>query len=147
AVAQGLMAGVGFWVLGIPSPMLWGVATLFFSFIPLVGAAGIWVPAAIVLLVKGSWVKAVILTVYGTLGISLVDNFLRPQLIGYATQLHTLMIFFAILGGLQVFGFLGLIMGPVVLAVGLALVEIFRREILETEERKRVTGRLDEGAG
>lgn len=146
ATAQGILAGFGFWALGIPSPLLWGVATLFFSFIPLVGAAGIWVPAAIILLIKGSWIKALILALYGTLVISLVDNFLRPALIGDATKLHTLLIFFSILGGLQLFGFLGLILGPVVLAVGLALVEIFRREIIETEDedRKRATGRLDE---
>lgn len=148
SVSQGILAGLGFWALGIPSPLLWGVATMFFSFIPLVGAAGVWVPAAIVLLIKGSWVKALILALYGTLVISLVDNVLRPMLIGDATRLHTLMIFFSILGGLQVFGFLGLVMGPVVLAVGLALVEIFRREILETEEeRRRETGSLDRGAG
>jgi predicted PurR-regulated permease PerM len=148
AVAQGLLAGLGFWALGIPSPLLWGVATLFCSFIPLVGAAGIWVPAAVILLLKGHLVKALILALYGTLVISLVDNFLRPKLIGDVTQLHTLTIFFAILGGLQVFGFLGLIMGPVVLAVGLALVEIFKREILEAEheERKRTAPLAEPGA-
>src|SRR6185369_16870293 len=132
ALSQGILAGFGFWALGIPSPLLWGVATLFFSFIPLVSAAGIWVPAAIILLLRGSWMYAAILAIYGTLVISLVDNVLRPILIGDATKLHTLLIFFSILGGLQVFGFLGLVMGPVVLAVGLALVEIFRREIIET---------------
>jgi predicted PurR-regulated permease PerM len=137
ALSQGILAGLGFWALGIPSPLLWGVATLFFSFIPLVGAAGIWVPAAIFLLIKGSWIKAIVLGSYGVLVISLVDNFLRPVLIGDATRLHTLLIFFSILGGIQVFGFLGLVMGPVVLAVGLALVEIFRREIVETEDEER----------
>jgi predicted PurR-regulated permease PerM len=149
ALAQGLLAGIGFWALGIPSPLLWGLATLFFSFIPLIGAAGIWVPAAIFLLIKGSWVKALVLGCYGTFVISLVDNLIRPVLIGDATRLHTLVIFFSILGGLQVFGFLGLIMGPVVLAFGLALIEIFKREIIETEteERRRATGRLDADAG
>jgi predicted PurR-regulated permease PerM len=144
ALTQGLLAGIGFAVLGLPSPLLWGALTAFSSFIPFFGAAGIWVPAVIVLLVKGEIVKAIILACFGTFVISLVDNFLRPILIGDATRLHTLLIFFSILGGLQVFGFLGLIMGPVVLAVGLALVDIFRIEMLETEERRRSTGALDE---
>ena len=143
-LTQGLLAGIGFAVLGIPSPMLWAMLTLFSSFIPFFGAAGIWVPAVIVLLFKGQIVKAIILACWGMFAISLVDNFLRPILIGDATRLHTLLIFFSILGGLQVFGFVGLIMGPVVLAVGLALVEIFRREIVETEERRRATGSLVE---
>ncbi len=147
ALVQGILAGLGFWVLGVPSPLLWGVATLFFSFIPFVGAAGIWVPVAVILLVKGSWVKAIILACYGTFVVSLVDNFLRPALIGDATRLHTLLIFFSIIGGLQLFGFLGLVMGPVVVAVGLALIDIFQREVIETEveERRRATGRLDGG--
>ena len=144
ALTQGLLAGIGFAVLGLPSPQLWGVLTAFSSFIPFFGAAGIWVPASIVLLIKGEIVKAIILACFGMFVISLVDNFLRPILIGDATRLHTLLIFFSILGGLQVFGFLGLIMGPVVLAVGLALVDIFRIEMLETEERRRATGALDD---
>lgn len=137
AITQGVLAALGFWVLGVPLPLLWGVATATFSLIPFVGAAGVWVPAVLIFLFQGSIGKAVMLALWGTFGISLVDNILRPILIGDATRLPTLLIFFSILGGLQVFGFLGLVLGPVVLAVGLALVEIFRREIAEQEDEAR----------
>lgn len=142
SISQGILAGFGFWVLGVPAPLLWGVATSVFSLIPLVGAAGVWVPVSIVLLLNGQPLKALGLALYGGLVISLVDNFLRPLVIGQSTQLHTLLIFFSILGGIQIFGFLGLVMGPVVLALGLALFEIIRRDIAEEDERRRLSGEL-----
>jgi predicted PurR-regulated permease PerM len=148
AITQGILAALGFWALGLASPVLWGVVTFVTSFIPFVGAAGVWVPWTIVLLLSGSWGKALALGLWGTLVISLVDNVLRPIIIGDATKLHTLLLFFSILGGLRVFGFLGIIMGPVVLALGLALVEIFRHEIDEEKERQdRITGELRVGSG
>jgi len=135
ALSQGILAFIAFWVLGTGAPAVLAVATAFFSFIPFIGAAGIWVPVTIVFLFTGSYLKALLLGLYGTFVISLADNFIRPIVIGDATQLHTLLIFLSILGGLQVFGFLGIFMGPVVLAIALAIFEIFRREILEAEER------------
>ena len=74
----------------------------------------------------GQWVKAVLLVLWGTLVIGMIDNFLRPKLVGVRTKLHELLIFFAVLGGLQVFGVLGIVLGPVVLAITLALVDVFR---------------------
>jgi hypothetical protein len=82
-------------------------------------------PAAIYLAVTGSWIKALLLTLWGVFVISLVDNFLRPRLVGKRAKLHELFIFFAVLGGLQVFGLIGLVLGPVVLAVALSLFETF----------------------
>lgn len=131
SLAQGLLSFIAFWALGTGAPAVLAVITAFMSFIPFVGAAGVWVPVAIYLAATGSPVKAIILAVYGTFVISLADNFIRPIVIGDATRLHTLLIFFSILGGLQVFGFLGIFMGPVVLAIALAIFEIFRRELLE----------------
>jgi predicted PurR-regulated permease PerM len=147
SLAQGTLAFIGFWFIGVHSPLLWGVATSAFSFVPFVGAAAVWVPWTIVLLVTGQVGDAIILGLWGALAISLVDNVLRPIIIGDATKLHTLLIFFSIIGGIRVFGFLGLIMGPVVLAVGLALVEIFRREIGETEAESAVKPASTEGSG
>ena len=132
SLAQGILAFIAFWALGTGAPAVLGVMTAFMSFIPFVGAAGVWVPVAIYLAATGSPGKALFLALYGTFVISLADNFIRPVVIGDATRLHTLMIFFSILGGLQVFGFLGIFMGPVVLAVALAIFEIFRRELLES---------------
>lgn len=127
ALIQGALGGLAFWVLGLPSPLLWSVVMTLFSLIPMAGAFIVWVPAAIYLAVSGSLVKAAILTAWGALVIGSADNFLRPKLVGEKTRLHELLIFFSVLGGLQVFGVLGLVLGPVVVAVTLALLDIFRQ--------------------
>ncbi len=127
ATIQGMLGALAFWVLGLPSPLLWGVVMLFLSMIPMAGSFIVWVPAAIYLAVTGAWLKAVLLTVWGLLVIGTVDNFLRPKLVGERTHLHELLIFFSVLGGLQVFGVLGLVIGPVVVAITLALLDVFRQ--------------------
>ena len=126
AIIQGTLGGLAFWALGLPSAMVWGVAMVFLSMIPMLGAFLVWVPAAIYLAVTGHYVKAIILVVWGTLVIGMIDNLLRPKLVGDRTRLHELLVFFAVLGGLQVFGVLGIVFGPVVLAVTMALVDVFR---------------------
>jgi len=126
SVIQGALGGLAFWVLGLPSAVLWSVAMMFLSLIPLTGAFIVWIPAAIYLAVNGMWVKALLLTLWGVLVIGLVDNFLRPRLVGSRAKLHELFIFFAVLGGLQVFGIIGIVLGPVVLAIALALFDAFR---------------------
>jgi predicted PurR-regulated permease PerM len=112
--------------LGVPSALVWGVVMTFLSMIPMLGAFLVWVPAAIYLAATGQYVKALLLVLWGTLVIGMIDNFLRPKLVGGRTKLHELLIFFAVLGGLQVFGVLGIVMGPVVLAITMTLIEIFR---------------------
>jgi predicted PurR-regulated permease PerM len=126
AVIQGALGGLAFWALGVPSALVWGVVMIFLSMIPMLGAFVVWVPAAIYLLATGHYVKAIFLVLWGTLVIGMIDNFLRPKLVGSRTKLHELAVFFAVLGGLQVFGVLGIVMGPVVLAITMTLVEIFR---------------------
>ncbi|MCY1071341.1 AI-2E family transporter [Nannocystis sp. RBIL2] len=126
ATLQGVLGGLAFAVLGVPSAIVWGVAMVFLSLIPLAGAFVVWIPAAIYLVVSGAWIKGILLALWGVLVISLVDNFLRPRLVGKRAKLHELFIFFAVLGGLQVFGLIGLVLGPVVLAIALSLFEAFR---------------------
>jgi predicted PurR-regulated permease PerM len=123
---QGALGGLAFWALGLPSPLLWGVVMVLLSLIPMVGAFVVWVPAAIYLALTGDWGKALALTVWGTLVIGTADNFLRPKLVGEKTRLHELLIFFSVLGGLQVFGVLGIVLGPVAVAVTLALLDVLR---------------------
>src|SRR5882724_2726253 len=127
AAVQGTLIGLALWVLGIPSPVLWGVVASFFALLPVGGTAAVWVPASIYLLASGSWIKAIILVGWG-LVVFLIDNVLRPYLIGGRTQLHPLLIFFAVFGGLNVFGFLGLFIGPVILAVTITLLGMLRDE-------------------
>jgi predicted PurR-regulated permease PerM len=124
---QGTLGTIIFSLLGLPSPLLWGVVMFFLSMIPMAGAFLVWVPAAIYLAVTGAYVKALVLVAWGLLVIGTIDNFLSPRLVGRRARLHELLIFFGVLGGIEVFGVLGLILGPVLVAVTLALVEMMRQ--------------------
>ncbi len=124
ALIQGALCGGMFWVLEIPSAALWGMVTVLTSVLPLVGAAAVWVPGAVYLVVTGHWVQAVILAVWGIVVISGVDNFLRPRLVGGRVGLSELVMFFALLGGLQVFGVLGIVLGPVLFAIAASIFEV-----------------------
>lgn len=125
AVIQGTLGGIAFWFIGLPSAVVWGLVMTFMSLIPLAGAFVVWVPAAIYLAITGSWGAAIGLSLWGTIVIGLVDNFMRPKLVGEKAKLHELFIFFAVLGGLQLFGIVGLFLGPVILAIALALFDAF----------------------
>ena len=124
ALIQGALCGIMFWVLGIPSAALWGMVTVLTSVLPLIGAAAVWIPGTLYLLVIGHWAQAIVLAVWGTAVISGVDNFLRPKLVGDRVGLSELVIFFAVLGGLQVFGVLGIVMGPVVFAIAISIFDV-----------------------
>ena len=128
AVVQGALCGGMFWILGIPSAALWGMVTVVTSVLPVVGAAGVWVPGAVYLAATGDWTRAIILTVFGTAVISTVDNFLRPRLVGGRVGLSELVMFFSLLGGLQVFGVLGIVLGPVFFAIAAAIVDDLSHE-------------------
>ena len=101
AVVQGTLGGIAFWVLGVPSAIVWGVVMVFLSMIPMLGAFLVWVPAAAYLALTGHPVKALFMVLWGTVVIGMADNFLRPKLVGERTKLHELLIFFAVLGGLR----------------------------------------------
>jgi predicted PurR-regulated permease PerM len=127
AAIQGTLGTIIFTILGLPSPLLWGVVMFFFSMIPMAGAFLVWVPAAAYLTLTGAYLRAAILVGWGVLVIGTIDNFLSPRLVGHRASLHELLIFFAVLGGLEVFGVLGLVIGPVVVAITLALIEMVRQ--------------------
>ncbi len=126
ALCQGTIGGLTFFILGISSPVLWGFAMAVVSFLPLVGTAVIWGPACIYLYFQGELGKAIILAIVGAGGISSIDNFLRPLIVGQRTRLPFILIFFSVLGGIKYFGLIGFVMGPLVLAVFLSVLEIFR---------------------
>jgi predicted PurR-regulated permease PerM len=127
AMVQGTLGGLGFAALGLPSPVVWGVVMFFLSMVPMVGSSVVWVPTAIYLAITGHYGKAVALTLWGAVVIGTIDNILRPKLVGERAKLHELLIFFSVLGGLQIWGPLGLVLGPVMIAITIALFEIFRR--------------------
>jgi predicted PurR-regulated permease PerM len=114
---QGTLAGLAFWAVGIHGAVFWGTVMIVLSVIPAVGAALVWVPAAIVLAAQGLWLKALLLALFCGLVVGSIDNVLRPRLVGRDTQLHDLMILFSTLGGLFVLGPVGFIVGPIVAAL------------------------------
>jgi predicted PurR-regulated permease PerM len=126
ALIQGSMGGLMFWLLGIPGALLWGLVMSLLAMVPMLGTFLIWGPAAIFLALEGSWGKGLILAGWGALAIGLIDNFLYPTLVGKRLRLHTLLVFFSVLGGLSLFGLSGVILGPLTLAILLALMEIWR---------------------
>ena len=127
-IVQGLLGGTIFWLLGIGGAVLWGVVMTVLSFLPAVGAAVVWAPAAIVLIVSGSTLKGVALLVFGTLIIGLADNVLRPILVGRDTKMPDYLVLLATLGGLTLFGVSGFVIGPIIAALFLTVWDMFGAE-------------------
>ncbi len=125
---QGLLGGLMFWILGLPTPVLYGAAMALLAMLPVVGTSIVWAPAAIYLLLHGSWIKALILVAWGALVVSLADNLLYPIVVAGELRFHALAILVSVFGGLIAFGIAGLVLGPVILACTIALVEVWRAE-------------------
>jgi predicted PurR-regulated permease PerM len=130
-VVQGAIGAVLFWALGIPAPVFWGTLMAVFSVLPAVGPGLVWLPAAVILLGMGQIVKGIILMAAGVLVIGLVDNVLRPILVGRDTQMPDYLVLLATLGGLAVFGVSGFVIGPVLAAFFLVVWEMFAQEYAE----------------
>ncbi|MEW6571366.1 MAG: AI-2E family transporter [Nitrospirota bacterium] len=126
AIVQGAIGGTTFFFLGIKSPVLWGASISVMSFLPFLGTFSVWGPMTVYLLVTGNYAQGIILLFVGSLGISMVDNILKPIIISGRTKMPTLAVFFSVLGGIKLFGFIGFIMGPLVLALFISVFEIFR---------------------
>jgi predicted PurR-regulated permease PerM len=126
ALAQGFLAGAGFAIAGLPVPLLLGLLTFVNSFIPFLGAASVWIPSAIWLFTQDHYLAGFGLALYGACVISTVDNILKPLIIGEGTRIPVFLLFFTILGGLRVYGFLGILLGPIILALGMAFLSIYR---------------------
>lgn len=125
AMAQGALGGLAFWFLGVHAALLWAVLMAFLSLLPAIGAGLVWGPVAIYLLATGSVWQGVSLILYGVLVIGLVDNLLRPFLIGKDTKLADYVVLVSTLGGIQVFGLNGFVIGPLIAAIFMVTWEIF----------------------
>jgi len=142
AFAQGLIAFVAFYFIGIKSSLLLGVVTAVASLIPVVGSAIVWVPLAVFLLAKGLILKGVLVIIVGLLFISTVDNFVRPIFLHQYLSLHLLLTFFSLFGGIKAFGFIGIFLGPVIISAFIGCCLFYRdyRLKLQEEELKNETG-------
>ena len=133
AVIQGIVAGLGYFLIGrLAMSVLLGFLTAVTSLIPVVGGALIWLPTALYVLVTGEIWRGVALLLWGAIAVGSVDNFVRPMVIGGRVEMPTLLLLFALLGGLQVYGFLGIFVAPVLVAVLLAFVDIYRETYVNT---------------
>ncbi len=122
---QGTLTGIGFAIFGVPNPVLWGSVAVIAAFLPGIGTALVIAPAVGYLFFIGNSFGGVGLLVWGVVAVGLVDNFLGPKLVGHSMQLHPLAVFVSVLGGLALFGPLGFLLGPLVLSVCLALLDIY----------------------
>jgi predicted PurR-regulated permease PerM len=125
AILQGALGGIGFAVFGLPSPVVFGAMMAVLSLLPIGGTAFVWLPAAIVLVVQGSVGRGFGLAAWGLLVVGLADNWFKPMIISGRSDLNTLPIFFGVLGGLAAFGFIGLFIGPLAIALGITVWETF----------------------
>jgi predicted PurR-regulated permease PerM len=136
ALAQGTLGAIGYTIAGLPSVLLWSVATAMISMIPFAGAASVWIVGTLYLLAVGDWGKAIFLAAWGAGVISTADNIVRPLVLSRGVKLHTLLVFFSLLGGVRAFGIIGLFIGPIIVSVAMALLEILEEERRDWEESR-----------
>lgn len=129
AITTGILTGLGLFATGIPNPFFWTFIAAISGLIPIVGTALIWVPAAIFLLFEGSIISAVALLLYGMIIIGSSDNFLRPYMVDEDADLHPLFILLGVIGGIGLFGLIGIFVGPVVFGIAKSLLNIYQRNL------------------
>jgi len=136
AVVQGFAGAILFWGLRIPSPLFWGAVVAFVSLIPIVGAFLVWLPWSAYLLLSGQTGRGIAMLAIGGLVVSSIDNVLKPMIIRGRTDMHPLLVFLSVLGGMQAFGFLGILLGPLIVALFLSFMEFYRIEFKDTLQQK-----------
>lgn len=139
ALIQGLLGGFLFLIFGLPSPVFWGAVMAFLSFIPLLGAFLVYIPAGILLILSGAYIKGVLIIAIGVVVVSQIDNVLRPFLVSGKTGMHTMLLFVSIMGGINLFGLLGIVLGPFIAAVFVSMFDIFRLKLAEDDTPIPVT--------
>jgi len=126
ALVQGTAGALLFWALGISSPLFWGALIAFVSLVPIVGAFLVWVPMSCYLMLSGHTARGILLLAIGGLVVSSIDNVLKPAIIRGRTDMHPLLVFLSVLGGMEAFGFLGVLLGPLVVAIFLSFLNFYR---------------------
>lgn len=133
SAVQGLLGGLVFWFLGIPSPLFWSVIIAFLAFLPIVGPWLVWIPAAVGLVISGDVANGMALAALGFVLISGADNVLRPMLIAGRSQLNGLLVFIGVLGGISAFGLLGFVLGPLVMATAVGMLKGYQESVREQQ--------------
>ena len=134
SLLQGILCGIGWWISGLPSPILWGAVMAIVALLPVVGTPMIWVPGALYLLVQGHVVAGVFLLLWGVIVVLVVlDTFLRPKIIGYGTDIHPILVLIGVLGGVAAFGFIGLFLGPLIVGILIAVLKVYEADYLDPD--------------
>jgi predicted PurR-regulated permease PerM len=128
ALVQGFVATIGYTIFGLPDPWIWGAFTVVAALVPTFGTAIALIPAVIFLFVTGNTPEAIGLAIWGAVAVGLVDNFIGPRLVGSSTKLHPVLVLLSILGGLKFFGIIGFLIGPIIMAIFVAMIEMYREE-------------------
>lgn len=130
-IVQGVLGGFGFFFFGMPSPFLWGTIISFMALLPIVGASIVFVPGTIILILQGKAGTGIGFLAYNLFYSSLIEYFIKPRIIGKGMQMNSLLVFIGIIGGIKLFGILGIIYGPLIITIFLTLAEIYRLEYKE----------------
>ncbi|NCU42232.1 MAG: AI-2E family transporter [Candidatus Moranbacteria bacterium] len=130
-IIQGVLGGLLFLFTGVPSPMTWGVVMIILSIIPVIGSWLVWIPVGVGMILSGAFIQGIIILLFGALIISSIDNILRPKLVGRDSQMHPLFVLFATIGGIISFGVIGFIIGPIIVALFLALLRMYEQEFAQ----------------
>jgi len=133
AAIQGAVLGLTFWGVGLPNGLFWGAVTMVFAILPVVGSGLVWIPAGIVLIMQGRAVTGVLLIAWGVLVAQIVDNLARPLIYRRFSAIHPLITLIGAIGGVNYFGLLGLLIGPLALSYFFELIRMYREEYLEPE--------------
>ncbi|SON54368.1 putative inner membrane protein [Hartmannibacter diazotrophicus] len=142
AIIQGVIGGLTFWALGIEAALLWGVVMTFLSMLPAVGAAIVWGPAAIWLFLVGAWIKGLVMVAIGALVIGLIDNLLRPPLVGQGARLPDYVVLISTVGGISLFGLSGFVIGPLIAALFISAWSLFTQQ-----QHKPLTAEIEHQPG
>ena len=145
AILQGILAGIGFFLFGVPSPVVWGLVTLLASLVPFLGPFVVWLPIALLLVFSGHYsgdglmlLRGIGLLLYGTLVVSGIDNVLKPRIIGKKANVHPALVLLGIMGGMNLFGIVGIVLGPVIVAVFVTAYDAYVQEkaqIMKAEQQ------------
>lgn len=130
ALIQGVLGGLGFWIFGFKNPIFWGFIMAILAFIPMLGTPLVWVPASLMQLSAGNKVGAIGMLLFGAIIVMNIDNVLKPKLIGDKTGLHPLLVLLGIFGGIQFFGMIGMIIGPVIVAICILIIKFFNQDVI-----------------
>ena len=126
ALIQGIIGGIGFAIFGISNPFLWGIVMAILALLPFGGTAIVWIPAGVIMLSMGNMFAGIGILLWGGLIVGLIDNLLKPKLIGERANLHPLLVFVSVIGGLWAFGFVGVLLGPILASLVVVLLEMYK---------------------